>query len=356
MKKKKALIVIICALLAVLAVILVFNFKNSSMVTVTFDTDGGTEVSSLRVEKGSKVTLPSTTKKGFNFLGWYVDGEKVDTNIKVEKNITVKAKWEEIPEGVRTFTIKFDSRGGTDVESLTFACDKEITLPSNPSRKGYTFISWVDENKTPILDQAILSCDDITLYANWEKEEEKKEVKKEVKEEKPKEYSCSEGTLENDKCIIESAVLSKCPDGTKVDGDKCVKTSDHNKGNRTCPVKTVQTTASHTETVEGEYFQQGAGYCGYYVYQNLTTKSQCESAYDKNTVWANNKCYAKTIINGYEISCSEGYEYYNTGQLAQWNIHDGGLCLRIVDKELYCENGFTLTDGRCLKTVAATVK
>ncbi len=352
-KKKKFLVVIIVALLALAAILIVFNFKNSTLVTVTFDVNGGTPVSSLKVEKGSTITIPSTTKKGYNFLGWYIGDKKVDTNIKVDKNVKVKAKWEEIPEGVRTFTIKFDSRGGTDVESLTFECNKEITLPSNPSRKGYTFISWVDENKTPILDQALLECDDITLYANWEKEEEKKEEKK---EEKPKEYTCSEGTLEGTKCIIEGTVHTSCPEGTKVDGEKCVKTSDYNKGNRTCPVKTVQTTASHTETLEGEYFQQGAGYCGYYVYKTLTTKAQCDAAYDKNTVWANNKCYAKIIINGYETTCSEGYEWYNTQQLAQWNIHDGGLCLRIVEKVNYCDEGFALNSGRCIKTIDATVK
>ena len=358
-KDNKKIYVILGAVIIALLLIICLLWKNlNSSVKVTFKTDGGTEVKEQIVKKGSTITLPTTTKEGYNFKGWYIGSEKQKSSIKVEKNTTVTAKWEKIPEGVKTFTITFDSKGGSKVEKMILECDKEISLPEAPTKDGYNFTSWVDQNETPILDKALLACEDVTLYAKWEKKEEKQEEKKEEpKKEKKKEYSCPDGyTLEGTKCKMEGAVHTRCPEGTKTDGEKCVNTSDKNTGNRVCPTKTVQTTASHTETVEGEYFSQGAGYCGYYVYKTLQTQADCNAAYDKNTVWANGKCYAKIVINDYTTVCSDGYEWYTTQQLAQWNIHDGGKCIRVVGKESYCDDGFTLTDGKCIKTIDAKEK
>ena len=332
-------------------------------VTITFDTDGGEKIESMKVEKDSEIELPGTNKEGYTFIGWYDGDKKLETKIKVSKDMTVKAKWEEIKKEAETMKVSFDSNGGSKVSTITMECGKSLTLPKAPTRDGYKFVNWTRNGKV-ISNGAKLDCKDITLTANWEKNEEpkKEEKKEEPKKEEPKKeaekvYKCPSGyTLNGTKCSIEGKANTACPEGTKVDGNKCVKTSDYNRGIRTCPVKTVQTTASHTETLEGEYFQQGAGYCGYYVYKSLTTKDACESAYDKNTHWANNKCYAKVIINAYEISCANGYEKYTTDQLAKWNIHDGTLCLRIVDKETTCESGYTLTNGKCIKTIDATLE
>ena len=43
---------------------------------------------------------------------------------------------------VDTFTITFDSNGGTSVESITQDNGTVITPPANPTREGYTFIGW----------------------------------------------------------------------------------------------------------------------------------------------------------------------------------------------------------------------
>ena len=59
---------------------------------------------------------------------------------------------------------------------MTVDCDTELELPTAPTKTGYNFVSWVDKNDTPILDGALLTCSDITLYANWEKVTEKIKV------------------------------------------------------------------------------------------------------------------------------------------------------------------------------------
>ncbi len=274
------------------------------------------------------------------------------------KETTKKEDKKETKE--ETITITFDVDGGKEVKELTVKIDEEVELPDT-EKEGYTFKGWYLDDKK--VDTKTSFKKDTSLKAKWEKVEEKKkeEPKKEEpkKEEKKVTYSCPEGyKLEGTKCIHTIAAKTKCPDGTKVDGDKCVKTSDNNSGTRTCPTRTVQTTKSHTETVQGEYYQPkgGPGYCGYYVYTNLTTQSDCNAAYDKNTVWANGKCYAKTIINDYTTTCGSGYEWYSSEQLsAKFGIHDNGKCLRIVDKTSYCDaEGYTLSGSNCVKTIDAT--
>ena len=65
---------------------------------VTFDTNGGTECEKARgVEKGEKIgKLPTTTKLGHTFDGWYTlleGGTKVTEDTIVTENITLYAHW-----------------------------------------------------------------------------------------------------------------------------------------------------------------------------------------------------------------------------------------------------------------------
>ena len=47
------------------------------MCTVTFDSDGGSDVPQQTVTKGEKATKPTEpTKDGYIFAGWYIDDEE----------------------------------------------------------------------------------------------------------------------------------------------------------------------------------------------------------------------------------------------------------------------------------------
>ena len=85
---------------------------------------------------------------------------------------------------VETITVTFDSKGGSNVDAITINKGTELTLPKDPTYKGYTFKGWVDVNDRPIYDKALLS-EDTTLYAKWKKVEEKKETPKQEKKEEP---------------------------------------------------------------------------------------------------------------------------------------------------------------------------
>lgn len=64
--------------------------------TVTFDSQGGSHVSSQTVKEGTTISLPTPTRDGYKFLGWYTEatgGSKV-TSLTVTKNVTLYAHWE----------------------------------------------------------------------------------------------------------------------------------------------------------------------------------------------------------------------------------------------------------------------
>ena len=64
--------------------------------TVTFDSQGGSHVSSQTVKEGTAISFPTPTRDGYKFLGWYTeaDGGNKVTSLTVTKNVTLYAHWE----------------------------------------------------------------------------------------------------------------------------------------------------------------------------------------------------------------------------------------------------------------------
>ena len=121
--------------------------------TITFDTNGGSEIAPITQDYGTEITAPDTpTRKGYTFKGW--DKEIPET--MPAENITVKAQWE-----INQYTITFDTNGGSEIAPITQDYGTEITAPDNPTRKGYTFKGWDKEiPKT-------MPAENITITARW---------------------------------------------------------------------------------------------------------------------------------------------------------------------------------------------
>ncbi len=75
--------------------------KEPEKHTITFNTNGGSNIPPTEVEEGQKLTKPTDpTREGYNFIGWYSDEgltEEFDFNTEIIENITLYAKWEEEP-------------------------------------------------------------------------------------------------------------------------------------------------------------------------------------------------------------------------------------------------------------------
>ena len=68
--------------------------KDITICKVSFDSDGGSEVTSIQVAQGTSITAPiAPNKEGFNFIGWYDGNDLYDFSSIVNNDITLTAKW-----------------------------------------------------------------------------------------------------------------------------------------------------------------------------------------------------------------------------------------------------------------------
>ena len=126
---------------------------NTNKYTITFDTNGGSEIAPITQDYGTEITAPDNpTRKGYTFKGW--DKEIPET--MPAENITVKAQWE-----INQYTITFDTNGGSEIAPITQDYGTEITAPDNPTRKGYTFKGW--DKEIP----ETMPAENMTVKAQW---------------------------------------------------------------------------------------------------------------------------------------------------------------------------------------------
>ena len=126
---------------------------NTNKYTITFETNGGSEIAPITQDYGTEITAPDNpTRKGYTFKGW----DKEIPKTMPAENITVKAQWE-----INPYTIAFDTNGGSEITPITQDYGTKITAPDKPTRKGYTFKGWDKEiPKT-------MPAENITITARW---------------------------------------------------------------------------------------------------------------------------------------------------------------------------------------------
>ena len=133
---------------------------------ITFVTNGGSEVSAIRgLEDGEKVLLPTPTKEGYDFLGWYDSenlrpNDRVATSYVVTGDVILYAKWE-----ARLVTITFVTNCEVNVQPLEARYLEEITLPT-PEREDYDFLGWYLNDAK--YEESVMGKDDLTLTAKWQ--------------------------------------------------------------------------------------------------------------------------------------------------------------------------------------------
>lgn len=133
-----------------------FNGEVIGAYTVTFQSEGGSEVAS-QIRANTPAARPADpTKEGYTFIGWYKGEEKWNFADAVTEAMTLTAKWQ-----LNQYTITFDTAGGSEVPSITQDYGTAITPPAAPTRTGYTFAGWNREIPTA------MPAGDMTITARW---------------------------------------------------------------------------------------------------------------------------------------------------------------------------------------------
>lgn len=142
--------------------------------TVTLNKNGGTIASGKDVTEytyGTGATLPTAddiTRAGHTFEGWYEDENFSGSPVtEISATDTGKkefyAKWT-----LNTYTVTFDSQGGSQVDSQTVSHGGTVTEPTAPTYEGYTFGGWYTEaDCTTEYDFTTAVTESLTLYAKW---------------------------------------------------------------------------------------------------------------------------------------------------------------------------------------------
>lgn len=140
---------------------------NIKTYTVTFESKGGGAVAEQRADHGSTAQKPDDpVREGYTFDGWYIDEEyktAFNFNTPVTSDLTLYAKWSKL-----SFTVTFDSKGGSAIESQKVDYNEMAAEPPVPVREGYIFGGWyIDKDYNTVYDFDTAVTSNLTLYAKW---------------------------------------------------------------------------------------------------------------------------------------------------------------------------------------------
>ena len=117
-----------------------FNFPATD--TVSFNSEGGSAVTSISGLDGTTSSLPSApTYPGYTFDGWFSaasGGSALTSPYTFAGSTTLDAQW----TANATDTVSFNSEGGSAVTSISGLDGTTSSLPSAPTYPGYTFDGW----------------------------------------------------------------------------------------------------------------------------------------------------------------------------------------------------------------------
>lgn len=135
-------------------------------VLVSFSPNGGTIVPSQYVRIGGKVEYPEEpTKQGFVFSKWTIDyagSTAFDFNTPVTTDTQLYAQW------IEAVSVVFDSNGGSEVETQSFAPGEKAIFPPIPVLPDCALVYWSDkQNLSTEYDFSKPVTNNMTLWAKW---------------------------------------------------------------------------------------------------------------------------------------------------------------------------------------------
>ena len=323
-----------------IAALVFFLWPRPKDVTITFDSNGGTPVEDIVVKEGSVIRLPETEKTGYEFAGWYWDDIKLEKEIKVKENRDLIAKWvlkqEPVTEPI-LFEITFNTDGGNNVEKVKAKCGEPLKLPTSPEKNRYIFRGWNDKYGRRVEEGALLSCEDQTLTAIWEKKIE---------------YYCPEGyALSGSKCKTTMVPDKHCKDDElDIGNETCIR--DYKEEDK-CGSKVIEYRDGRVEKTEGVYIP-ALNSCFYGEEENFVEET-CISTFGEDH-YQEDTCYVEK--DDIQNICPGEHIYFTEEQLKRkTNLEEVEAgCYKMIGYSSFCENEYQLENDSCVKTINASVR
>ena len=159
MKNKKLLFILLC---------LIITGCGKKQYTITFDTQGGSAVNSVTLNKGDTINdVENPIKEGYLFVNWLKDGIEFKTDTPITEDTKLTAKWIEAPALINDYTITYV----TDeyVEKIMVEENKTLEEPKAPDKENYIFLGWYVGDELYDFNNKVTK--DIVLTAKYKKDE-----------------------------------------------------------------------------------------------------------------------------------------------------------------------------------------
>ena len=152
-------------------------WQDKPKATIIFNSNNGTgKENNIIANETSIIILPNDiniSRAGYSFLGWSSDSNSTtpmylsnQSFIMPVGGITLYAIW-----SINSYTVSFDTKDGSSINSQTVQYNGLISRPNNPSKSGYAFAGWYKESSlSAVWNFAIdkMPANNITLYAKWD--------------------------------------------------------------------------------------------------------------------------------------------------------------------------------------------
>lgn len=317
--------------------------------TLTLNANGG-EGSTVynNIKANQKFVLENAralgvTRKNYSFVGWartsyaenasYEDGGTVVVN----SNITLYAVWkknsgtktdtnkeDDTPKKV-TYTVMFDSNGGTSIAPKTVNSGDRVSEPDAPVKIGNTFAGWYSDSDfyTKYNFRNVVG-DNITLYAKWNLIEYSIE------------YELNGGEWEADYNVSESFTVEDCfvlPDAEKLSKPGFGFTGWHEKSDLTdSAILQIQKGTTENKKYYASWEEGVVNYTVRHFKQNIS-KDGYEEVYEDAQVLT-----GKT--NSQTEATALSYEGFTPEEFSQVEIKADGTSEVSI---YYSRNSYTVT-------------
>jgi len=162
--------ILIISLISLL-IILLASACGAISINLTLDAnggvfEGGSSTSVINTDGTSTVTIPNNpTKDGYTFGGWFWDKDVWEQpftansllDAPIRSDMTVYAKWilDDNEEEPITYTVSFNTNGGSEIADIIIEAGTTITMPADPTKDSFVFEAWYYDND--VYDEEALS-------------------------------------------------------------------------------------------------------------------------------------------------------------------------------------------------------